>query len=158
MKIEGDVRVEIRYRMYDADGALVESSETDDGDSIRYDHGADEILPALEQGLAGAEPGETRKIELDPEDAFGSYEPEGLVSIPRNELPGDQEYRRGDWITISLASEENERTGDEDDEEMEMRIAEVHADEIILDANHPLAGQRVTFDVEVVDVAARESV
>jgi FKBP-type peptidyl-prolyl cis-trans isomerase SlyD len=157
MKVRANTLVTIHYRLFDATGELVESTE-DDG-PVCYLHGNEEILTGLEGGLEGSEAGQTLRLVLAPADAYGEYDPEGLVSIPRTELPSDVDYEAGDWISVSVDGEEEEgEAGDKEDgeNEMEMRVLEVRADEIVLDANHPLAGQSVTFEVEVLAVEPPE--
>lgn len=157
MKVETNALVSMHYRLFDAEGELFEST-AEDG-PVRYRHGHDEILPRLEAAITGKEAGETLELTLAAEDAYGPYDPEGLMPIPRNELPPDHEYVAGEWISVSVEDDEADDDGDhvhdEDCEhsgEMEMRIVEVREDEIVLDANHPLAGQEVRFEVEVISV------
>lgn len=152
MKIKQNSSVEIRYRLLDQDGELIES--TDDDGPLRYRHGSDDLLPALEEALTGASAGDELRVTLTPEDAFGPHNPEGIVIIPRQELPDDV-YSPGDWVAIGVESDEGEREGEDDEdegEELEMRILEVREDAVVMDANHPLAGQSVTFEVVVVSV------
>ena len=154
MKIEKNTFVEMHYRIYDDGGTLVESTEGDE--PVRYLHGAEEILPGLENGLDGVEAGATVTLELEAEDAYGEYNPDGLVSVPRKELPAEHDYAKGDWISISVEDdEEDPHEHDEDcDHEMEMQVVEIRDDEVILDANHPLAGKRVRFEVDVLSVSS----
>ena len=146
MTITKNATVEIRYRLLDASGEVVESTE-DEG-PIKYRHGAAEILPGLEDALEGASPGDEVRVTLAPEDAYGEHNPEGLVVVPRDELP-DEEYSPGDWISVGLEADEGENL---EEDELEMRVVEVNPDAIVMDANHPLAGQSITFEVEVVSV------
>jgi FKBP-type peptidyl-prolyl cis-trans isomerase SlyD len=148
MKVEARSEVELRYKLLDAEGHLVE--ETDE-EPIRYTHGREEILPGLEAALEGLEAGSSLTVALEPEEAYGPYNPEGLVAIPRAELPAEHAYEVGEWVSIVVEGLETEAEEDEGDE-MEMRIVEVREGEIVLDANHPLAGQSVTFEVEILSV------
>jgi len=148
MKVGKGARVSMHYRVFDAGGELVESTE--DGEPVSYRHGHEEILPGLERALEGAESGGTVRVTVDPVDAYGDYNPEGLVAVPRAEVPSEHVYVAGDWLSVSIEDEDDEELDDE--REMEMRIVEVRDDEIVLDANHPLAGQRITFEVDVLSV------
>ena len=149
MKIENETVVELSYRLFDQRRKLVESS--DEEGPIRYRHGNEEILPGLEAALDGLEEGAEVRVTLAPEEAYGAHNPAGLVSIPRADLPEDFDYSPGDWIEVSV----EDAPADVENEELEMRIVELHDDEVILDANHPLAGQEVTFEMKVLSVAAR---
>ena len=149
MKVEERSEVELRYRLLDAEGQLIEGT---DEEPIRYTHGRGSILPGLEEALEGKEAGSTLSVSLEPEQAFGAYNPEGLVSIPRTELPTEHVYEVGDWITVGVDGLEGEGDDEGEEDEMEMRVVEVREQEIVLDANHPLAGQSVTFEVEILSV------
>lgn len=154
MRIETDRIVELEYRMLDEDGELIESS-ADEGPML-YTHGAGEIPPKLEEALAGAERGARLEVTLEPEDAFGPYDPEGIVTVPRADFPPDHDLEPGEWIEIHVAhehGEDEECDGDHDEEgDLQARVVELDKDSVVLDTNHPLAGRRLTFQVEVVSV------
>lgn len=199
MKIRENCLVELEYRLTDQNGNVVESS-ADDG-PIVYLHGHEEIQPRLEQALDGATQGQSMRVTLPAGEAFGEYDPEQIIAVPRADLPPDAELVPGDWISISMdrnapgpgkpagqgagdlegsaddAEDEDdegaqddehasadtdedadgdgdEEEGDEDDSSIEMRVVELRPDAVFLDANHPLAGQEVTFSVKVLSVRA----
>ncbi|MEW6072001.1 MAG: FKBP-type peptidyl-prolyl cis-trans isomerase [Planctomycetota bacterium] len=147
MRIGTGAHVEIHYELLDETGACLET--TRDEEPVRYVHGEEEILPGLEAALAGHAAGERIRVTLPAAEAYGEYAPEGLVSLPRAEIDAtDEELAPGAWITVAVTE-----TEDAVDGELEMRVVEVDGDEVILDANHPLAGRKVTFVVEVVSVS-----
>ena len=150
MKIQSGCVVEIRYELYDDQDELLEKTE----EAESYLHGAEEIVPGLERALEGKEAGETVRVTLEPADAFGEYDPEGLVGVPRDELPPDAELVKGDVIGVALQPEDGEEVDGET--ELEMMVVEVRDDEVVLDANHPLAGAVITFQVEVVSVRSND--
>jgi len=139
-------RVRFHYKLFDDRGTLVEASE--DGPE-EYRHGDGELFPALERALEGAVAGETRRVTLAAEDAFGTYEPERLVSLPRGALPAGAPPERGDCVPVTVVDDED-GTGQE--ETLDLRVVEVNGDEVVLDGNHPLAGRAVTFEVTLVAV------
>jgi peptidylprolyl isomerase len=147
MKIRDGMVVVLKYELYREGGDLFETSEDE---PIEFVQGEGDVLPGLERALEGLEEGAALELTLPAAEAFGEYNPEGLVSVPRAELPPDVELVKDEWITVVVQGDE------EDDEEelgeMDMRIVEAGEDEVILDANHPLAGQEVTFKVEVLSV------
>lgn len=147
MKIQRDCLVELEYKLKNGKGDVVEQSN-ERGPMI-YLHGHEEILPALEQGLEGAGEGEQLSICLEPDQAYGPFDPDQIVSVPRTEFPEDAEIVPGDWITISLSDDDDD---DVDGQEMDARVIEISPDAITLDANHPLAGQQVVFDLRVLKV------
>lgn len=147
MKIEQDCLVELEYQLKNGKGEVVEQS-TERGPMV-YLHGHEEILPALEDGLEGATEGEQRSICLEPDQAYGPFDPDQILSVPRSEFPEDAEIVPGDWITISLSDDDDEEV---DGQEMDARVVEISPDAITLDANHPLAGQQVVFEMKVLKV------
>jgi FKBP-type peptidyl-prolyl cis-trans isomerase SlyD len=149
MKIAPGAHVAMRYRLFDGSGELVESSE--DGELMEYVHGEDALAPALEAALLGKAAGDSVRISLPPEEAFGAYDPELLITVPRKEIPEEFELVPGEYLPVSL----EEAAEDLADEEIEFRIVEVRESEVVLDANHPLAGETVTFELEVAEVASK---
>ena len=148
MKIRAGCLVELDYELRDAEGGLVEKSE-EDGPMV-YLHGNDEIPKSLEQELEGHEKGDEVKVSLPPGAAYGEYNPDGLVTVPREQFPPDAEIVPGDWIDVTLADQEGKEP--DEDESLEMRVVEISPEAIVLDANHPLAGKSCTFDLKVVSV------
>ena len=149
MQIVPGSQVVLKYELYQADGKLFESS---DDEPIEFVQGSGDVLPGLERALEGLEEGAELEVTLAAADAFGEYNPDGLVAVPRAELPAGAELVRDEWITVVVHGDEG---GDEEQlGEMDMRIIEVGEDEVILDANHPLAGQDVTFKLAVLSVRA----
>lgn len=149
MKIARGHTVTLQVELFDADGSELDVSEAEE---VRYVHGDGELFPLLEEALEGAEQGDEVSVRLEPEDAFGPYEAEGLFSVPR-ETFADAELESGDWVTIEVAPEE----GDEDLEEgeLEARVVEISDEEVVLDANHPLAGRTVLARARVLSVEPR---
>jgi FKBP-type peptidyl-prolyl cis-trans isomerase SlyD len=137
--------VRLSVVVHDAEGAPVqdEPSET----AFVFGYGA--ILPALEEGIAGMPEGAKKQITLKPLDAFGERDPSALLEVLRDEFPPD--VAEGDVFDA-----------DEDDAPdapggaVLLRVLEVTPDSVILDRNHPLAGQKVRFDVTVLEVRPAE--
>ena len=154
MKIESGKIVTLGYELFDSEGVLLESSEKEpvefkQGNESAWAAGESEMSPGIERAVEGREEGAVFELALDPADAFGDYNPDEIVSVPRGDLPSDLEFQKDDWITVTVQSEEKE---EEEEGELEVRVVETGEEEVILDANHPLAGQRVTFKIEVLSV------
>lgn len=146
MRIQRGSHVVLRYELLDAEGELLESSE--DGEPMEYTQGAEEISPALERALAGKAEGDRVRVTLPPDQAFGAVDPGLILSVPRAELPPDIPLVVGEYLPVALENAPE----DLEDEEVEFRIVEIGAEEVVLDANHPLAGKTVTFALEVLSV------
>lgn len=104
--------------------------------------GAEDFFPQVEEALVGMAPGEKKTVVIPAEDAFGEYDAEEVFEIKRSQLTGDLEPEVG---------MELELTGD-DDEPVEVTVVEVTADSITVDANHPLAGQDITYEIELLEI------
>ena len=148
MKIHAGCLVELEYELRDAEGGVVEKSEQD-GPMV-YLHGNDEIPSPLERELEGREKGDVLEVSLPPGAAYGEYNPDGLVTVPREQFPPDAEIVPGDWIDVTLSDEEGEEP--ENAESIEMKVVEISPEAIVLDANHPLAGKACVFDLTVLSV------
>lgn len=147
MKIENGRKVSLMYRLIDSEGELVETTDPDE--PLVYTHGSDEIFEALQEALEGAEVGSEHCVVVEPEDAFGEVDPDQILTVPRDEFPPEAELEAGLVITVQVQADEGE---DEEEGEMEMLVVEVSDDGVVLDGNHPLAGEQVTFELKVVAI------
>lgn len=146
MKVATGCMVRIELEIRDDEGELVLT--TDDDEPIDYVHGGEDLpLPGLERALEGRDVGAEVEVALAARDAFGEYDLECLVSVPRSALPPDAELVPGDLIPVELESDEGEALG-----EVEMRIDSLAEGSVVLDANHPLAGVDVTCRAKVIHV------
>ena len=148
MKIHAGCLVELEYELRDAEGGVVEKSEQD-GPMV-YLHGNDEIPTPLERELEGREKGDVLEVSLPPGAAYGEYNPDGLVTVPREQFPPDAEIVPGDWIDVTLSDDEGQEP--ENADSIEMKVVEISPEAIVLDANHPLAGKACVFDLTVLSV------
>ena len=101
--------------------------------------GEEDFFIAIEDALIGMSPGESKTITISADDAFGEYDSENVFSVPRNEFPEDLTPEVGMGLEV---------TG-EDDEIYMVTVVEVTDEEISLDTNHPLAGEELTYQVEL---------
>lgn len=146
MKIRKGCIVDLVYELKDSEGDVVESADA--AEPMTYLHGYGEIAPGLEEELDGVEEGALLEIVLPPDKAYGEYNPDGIVAVPRSGFPADAEIVPGDWISVQIKQDEES----DEVEDLEMKVLEISPDAITLDANHPLAGQEVTFDIRVLGV------
>lgn len=129
--------VTVIYTLSLDDGELVGEPEH----RLEYLHGYHKIVPGLEKALEGAKPGERRSIDLEPSEAYGERDAGGLVTMPVGSVPADFELRPGAQITAKTARGP-----------VMLTVSEVNDDTVVFDANHPLAGKRLHFEVEVLDI------
>jgi len=104
--------------------------------------GAVELFPQIDDALVGMSPGETKTFTIPALDGFGEYDEEKVFTVPRSDLPDDLDPDVGDELVLS----------NEDDEELGVAVVEVTGDSITFDANHPLAGEDLTFEVQLIEI------
>ncbi len=143
MKITKNTVVTVHYKLSDAQNNLLEDAP----EPIIYLHGNYEnILPAIEKALDGKEVGYTTMIQVEPEEAFGEYDPNLLKVEDRNKFPSPLE--------IGMQFEGIPEGSDEDDEPIIFVVTDIADDKVVLDGNHPLAGIALRFSLNVVEVRA----
>lgn len=104
--------------------------------------GEDDFFTQIEEALVGMAPGEKKTVKIPAEDAFGEYDEDKVFTVPRGEIPDD---------IYPEVGQELELTG-EDDEILEVTVIEVDEENITLDANHPLAGEDLSYEVELYEI------
>jgi FKBP-type peptidyl-prolyl cis-trans isomerase SlyD len=125
--------VGVRMALADAQGA-----ELSPPSELSYLHGGyGEMLPALEQALEGKGAGESVRVQLEPEQAFGEYDPQLLRVEPLG--------RYGEGVSVGMQVEEDSRL---------YTVTDVAGGSVVLDANHPLAGMALRFSVVILTVRA----
>lgn len=139
MKIADGALVTLDVTLYDAQGNLLEQS---DGPLV-YLHGHEDIFPRIEEALEGLEPGARTELQLEPEEAFGDYDPEMVILAPLADL--------GDGVEVGMRVE---AMGPGGEDRCLFRITDIAEGQAVLDANHPLAGMAVRFLLVVKEVRA----
>jgi len=104
--------------------------------------GGEEFFPKVDAALIGMSKGEKKTVVLDPEDGFGEHDETKVFTVPAADLPDDFDAEEGDELILS---------GD-DDEELGVVVLEKSDTEITFDANHPLAGEKLIFEIELVEI------
>ena len=132
-------QVTIEYTLTLDDGSVADSNV---GDApFVYVHGAQQLLPRLEAALAGLTAGEAREVRLSAEEGYGPVDPAGFQEVPLELIPEDG--RQVGEMLVGL---------DPDGQPFQVRVAEVREDVVVLDFNHPLAGQALNYAVRVLAV------
>ncbi len=132
-------KVQIRYALFLEDGTQVDGNA--DGEPLGIVVGEEQMMPALEEAMIGMAEGESKKIVLTPEQAYGPVREEGFQEVPLEDIPAE-----GRNVGSMLTAEND--AGDR----INLRVHEIGEDKIVLDLNHPLAGQTLTFDIEILSV------
>jgi FKBP-type peptidyl-prolyl cis-trans isomerase SlyD len=142
MRITRGKVVSLSYVLRGAEGDVLDRSET--GEPLEYLHGYGNIVPGLERALEGEGPGFASRVTVAPEEGYGEVNPEAVFEVPRDRFapgaklaPGVEVYAKTPEGTVPL------------------RVVSVSDQNAVLDANHPLAGKDLHFEVEV--TAVREA-
>ncbi len=140
MQIRENCVVSIHYTLTNGAGDQLDSSSGQD--PFTYLHGARGIIPGLERALEGKSPGDEFQVTIPPAEAYGEVN-EGLIqSIPREAFAGIDNLEPGMQF----------QTRDPNGQTLNITIREVADDSVRIDANHPLAGQALHFDVSITGV------
>lgn len=139
LRVGDGLVVSLAYKLRLDDGEEVDSATGDD--PLEYLHGAQNIIPGLERALTGLKVGDARSVTVSPGDAYGEMDPDAFELVPYDAFPGDLDLEVGMGLRMVESG-----TG----RQMEAYISELRDDGALLDLNHPLAGETLHFDVEVV--------
>lgn len=142
MKIEQNVVVSLAYQLKLDDGVVLDQSTAEA--PLDYLHGFNNLIPGLEKELLGKEIGDKFTAVIGPDQAYGEHNEALVQRVPANVFHGV------DTIEVGMRF-----LADTDQGQIPVEITEVDGDEVVVDGNHMLAGQTLTFDVEV--VAMREA-
>ena len=144
MNIKKNTVVTVKYKLSDAQGKVIEEGI----EPMVYLHGGYEnTLPKIEEALDDKKVGYKTVIQLEPEDAFGDYDPDLMKVEPRSRLPGVLEA----GMQFEGIPDDEDEDGDGD---LIFTVTDIADDKVVLDANHPLAGIALRFDLEVMEVRA----
>jgi FKBP-type peptidyl-prolyl cis-trans isomerase SlyD len=129
------------YTLRDASGVELETSRQ--GDPAAYLHGANNIIRGLETAMAGRTGGDTFSVTVSPEDGYGLRNPDRVQRVPIKHLAYKGKLRAG--AVVQLSTNEGMRS---------VTVTKAGRHTADVDTNHPLAGQTLVFDIELVDVRA----
>ncbi|MEZ8081427.1 peptidylprolyl isomerase [Enterovibrio norvegicus] len=141
MKVTKDVVVSIAYQVKNEDGILVDESTK--ASPLQYLQGHNNLIVGLENAIEGREAGDVFEVTVAPEDAYGEY-----LDVMVQRVPADV-FQGVDEITVGMRF-----LADTDQGPIPVEVTEVDGDEVVVDGNHMLAGQTLTFNVEVVELRA----
>lgn len=140
---KGDT-VKVHYTGKLGNGDVFDSSK--DREPLEFTLGKGQLIPGFEAAVEGRKPGETVTVVIPPKDAYGESDPEMIFTVPRAQVPDNIPLEVGTHLQLS----------NDKGQQMDVVISEVGPDEVTLDANHPLAGKELTFDIEILDDADKK--
>ncbi|HSJ23207.1 MAG TPA: peptidylprolyl isomerase [Longimicrobiales bacterium] len=131
--------VRVHYTGQLADGEVFDSSHGND--PLQFQVGAGEVIQGFDEAVTGMAPGDKRRVTIPAQEAYGERREELVVSVPRGRFPPDFDPEPG--MNLAL---------DQEGQQVMLTIKSVTEEAVVLDGNHPLAGQDLTFDVELVGI------
>ena len=137
-KVGDTVKIHFTGKLQDE--TVIETSK--DRDPLEFTIGDGNVIPGLEQGVIGMAAGDKKTIAISPEDAFGQPQEDLLVDINKSEFPKDVELKAGAYLNIESS----------DGKEFKAKVVEIKEEMVTLDANHPLAGATINYDVELIEI------
>lgn len=140
MLIAANKAVSIDYTLKNDAGEILDSSQG--GAPLVYLHGAGNIIGGLEKALEGKSVGDELNVSVEPADAYGEYSAELVANLNRSMFEGVDELEVGMQFHASGP----------DGSMQIVTIRDIDGDDVTVDGNHPLAGQRLNFEVKVVDI------
>jgi peptidylprolyl isomerase len=133
--------VKVHYTGRLEDGTEFDSSH--DGSPLEFTIGSGQIVPGFEEAVVGMQPGESKSASIPPEKAYGPYRDELTVEVKRSDLPSDLDPEVGQRLQLE----------NRDGKLLVVLVTDVNESCIRLDANHPLAGKDLVFEISLVEVA-----
>ncbi len=144
MPVKKGDKVKVHYTGKFADGTVFDSSR--EREPLEFTLGKGQLIPGFEAAVEGKEPGETVTVVIPPQDAYGERDPELVFTVPKAQIPDNIPLEEGTPLHL---------TGDKG-QQMDVVISEVGPDEVTLDANNPMAGKELTFEIEILDAKKDE--
>jgi FKBP-type peptidyl-prolyl cis-trans isomerase SlyD len=132
--------VTIHYRLTLDDGSVAD--ESFGGDPLVYLQGAQNIVPGLERQLVGKKVGDKLDVQVPANEGYGEYDPAAEQTVPKTQFPANVELQPG------MAFQTRGRNG----QAVTVYVRTIKGDQVTISANHPMAGQRLNFTIEVLDV------
>ncbi len=132
--------VRVHYTGRLDDGSVFDSSRG--REPIEFTIGGGQVIPGFEQAVVGMNPGEEKTVRIPSDEAYGPYRDEMVLTVQRDQFPPDIDPQVGQALQVQQSNGES----------LIVTVSEVSETAVKLDANHPLAGQDLTFDIELVEI------
>ena len=132
--------VKVHYTGRLDDESVFDSSR--ERDPLQFTIGAGQVIRGFEEAVVGLEPGESATTRIEPENAYGPHLDELRITVPRENLP--------DGFSVSEGEHLQMRT--QDGQVVRVRVLDAAEEAIVVDANHPLAGKPLSFEIELVEI------
>ena len=139
-KVKDGNTVKVHYTGTLKDGSVFDTSA--EREPLEFKLGEGQLIPGFEKAVIGMEEGESTKIDIPVKEAYGEAREDLIINVPKDQLPDDVEPEVGMQLQVNQP----------DGQPVPVRVAEITDEELKLDANHPLAGKDLSFEIEVVEI------
>ena len=133
-------KVKVHYTGKTEEGQIFDTST--DKNPLEFKLGEGTIIEGFEEGLIGMKAGEKKTVKIPPEKAYGPYFKEGITKVPKSQFPPNFKLERGQQFQVKQ----------QDGQDVVVTVVDFAGDSVTIDANHPLAGKVLTFELEVLEV------
>lgn len=139
-KVKQNSTVTVHYTGRLEDGSIFDTSHLEGRTPLNVKLGEGALIPGFENGLIDMEVGQSKTVEIEPDQAYGQMNPELVGEVTKDKVPAEIEVGH----TLQTMTPQGP---------LNVRVVEVKDDTVILDANHPLAGKKLIFDLELVSLS-----
>jgi peptidylprolyl isomerase len=142
---DGD-KVKVHYHGRLRSGETFDSSQG--RDPLEFTVGAGQMIKGFDEGVKGMQVGDKKTVEISADDAYGQREAGNLIEFPKDQFPPNMNPEAGMQLMLS----------NDQGQQFPVVVVEVKESSVVLDANHPLAGQDLIFDIEMMDIQSQSRI
>lgn len=139
-------KVKVHYHGKLRSGETFDSSNG--REPLEFELGSGQVIKGFDEGIQGMQVGDKKTIEIPVADAYGEKQQEMIIEFPKDQFPPDMNPEAGMQLMMSNGS----------GQQFPVSIVEVKEETVVLDANHPLAGQELIFDLELVEITPKSRI
>lgn len=139
-KVKDGNTVKVHYKGTLKDGSVFDSSV--EREPLEFKLGEGQLIPGFEKAVIGMEEGDKTKVDIPVKEAYGEAREDLVINVPKDQLPDDVKPEVGMQLQVNQP----------DGQPVPVRVAEISDEELTLDANHPLAGKDLSFEIELVEI------
>lgn len=139
-QVKNGDKVRVHYHGKLTNGETFDSSEG--REPLEFEVGAGAVIKGFDDGVTGMSVGEKKTVNIPVDNAYGPRNDEMVIEFPKERLPQDMQLEEGMPLMMS----------NESGQQFQVLVVEIKDDIIVLDANHPLAGEELVFDIELVEI------
>jgi FKBP-type peptidyl-prolyl cis-trans isomerase 2 len=140
-QVKSGDKIKVHYHGKLTSGETFDSSAG--REPLEFEVGSGAVIPGFDEGVTGMAVGEKKTVNIPFDEAYGPRNPEMVIEMPKERFPADMELEVGMPLGMS----------DQNGQQFQVTVVEIKEEVVMLDANHPLAGEDLIFDLELVEIA-----